>query len=73
MQEAIPNGEGAMLAVLGVSSKELEKILIENTDKYECFIANDNSNLQVVVSGLKKDINLLSNDLSNKKIKNLKV
>ena len=73
MQEAIPNGEGAMLAVLGVSSKELEKILIENTDKYECFIANDNSNLQVVVSGLKKDINLLSNDLSNKKIKNLKL
>ena len=73
MQEAIPNGEGAMLAVLGVSSKELEKILIENTDKYECFIANDNSNLQVVVSGLKKDINLLSDDLSNKKIKNLKL
>ncbi len=73
MQGAIPNSEGAMLAVLGIGSKELEKILDENKDKYECFIANDNSKLQVVVSGLKKDINLLSDDLNNKKIKNLKL
>ena len=73
MQEAIPSGEGAMLVVLGMSSKDLEKILNENKKKYECFIANDNSNLQVVVSGLKKDINLLSDDLNIKKIKNLKL
>ena len=73
MQEAIPNGEGSMLAVLGTSSKEIDKILIENNKKYECFIANDNSNLQVVISGLKKDINLLSDDLNVKKIKNLKL
>ena len=73
MQEAVPSGEGAMLAVLGVGSRELDKILDENSDKYECFIANDNSKLQVVVSGLKKDINLLSDDLNNKKIKNLKL
>ena len=73
MQEAVPSGEGAMLVVLGISSKELDKILKENKDKYECFIANDNSQLQVVVSGLKKDINLLSEDLNNKKIKNLKL
>ncbi len=73
MQEAVPSGEGAMLAVLGIDSKELKKILDENKEKYECFIANDNSKLQVVVSGLKKDINLLSDDLNNKKIKNLKL
>ena len=73
MQEAVPSGEGAMLAVLGMASKELEKIIETNKKKYECFIANDNSNLQVVVSGLKKDINLLSDDLNNKKIKNLKL
>ena len=73
MQEAVPSGEGAMLAVLGVASKELDKILEINNKKYECFIANDNSNLQVVVSGLKKDINLLSADLNDKKIKNLKL
>jgi len=71
MQEAVPSGEGAMLAVLGIASKELDKILKMNNKKYQCFIANDNSNLQVVVSGLKKDINLLSDDLNNKKIKNL--
>jgi len=73
MQEAIPLGNGGMLAVLGIASKELDKILQENIKKYECFIANDNSKHQVVVSGLKKDINLLSDDLSNKKIKNLKL
>ena len=73
MQEAVPSGEGAMLVVLGMASKELDKILEMNKKKYECFIANDNSNLQVVVSGLKKDINLLSDDLNNKKIKNLKL
>ncbi len=73
MQEAIPSGEGSMLAVLGTNSKKLEEILNENKNKYECFIANDNSTLQVVVSGLKKDINLLSKDLNNKKIKNLKL
>ncbi len=73
MQEAIPNGEGAMLAVLGISAREVDKILNENKDNYECFVANDNSKLQVVISGLKKDINLFSNDLNNKKIKNLKL
>ena len=73
MQEAVPSGEGAMLAVLGMASKELDKILEMNNKKYECFIANDNSNLQVVVSGLKKDINLLSDDLNNQKIKNIKL
>ena len=73
MQEAVPGGEGSMLVVLGISSKELDKILNENSKKYECFIANDNSNLQVVASGLKKDINLLSADLNSKKIKNLKL
>ncbi len=73
MQEAVPSGEGAMLVVLGISSKELEKILEDNKDIYECFIANDNSQLQVVVSGLKKDIYLLSDYLNNEKIKNLKL
>ena len=73
MQDAVPDGAGAMLVVLGITSKELDKILEMNNTNYECFIANDNSSLQVVVSGLKKDINLLSNDLKNKKIKNLKL
>ena len=73
MQEAVPSGEGAMLVVLGVASKELDKILNENNKKYECFIANDNSKLQVVVSGLRKDVDLFSEDLNKKNIKNLKL
>jgi len=72
MQEAIPHGEGGMLVVLGKTSKDLQKIL-ENNNQYECFIANDNSKLQVVVSGLKNDIDLLSKDLDAKKIKNIKL
>tara|TARA_B100001057_G_scaffold429794_1_gene456122 strand:- start:296 stop:1225 length:930 start_codon:yes stop_codon:yes gene_type:complete len=73
MQEAIPNGEGGMLVVLGKTSKDLQKILDDNNNQYECFVANDNSKLQVVVSGLKKDIDLLSKDLEAKKIKNIKL
>ena len=33
MQEAVPSGEGAMLAVLGIASKELDKILEINKKK----------------------------------------
>ena len=73
MQEAIPNGEGGMLVSLGVSSLEIQKILDENSDAFECFIANDNSKNQVVLSGLIKDIDLLSKDLEKKKIKNIKL
>ena len=73
MQEAIPSGEGGMLVALGISSEEIQKILDEANDTYECYIANDNSKSQVVLSGLKKDIDLLSKDLESKKIKNIKL
>ena len=73
MQEAIPNGSGGMLVILGKSSKEIQETLEKNQENYQCFIANDNSKLQVVVSGLKKDIDLLSIDLDTKKIKNIKL
>ena len=73
MQEAIPNGEGGMLAVLGKNSIEIQKILDDNNDQYECFVANDNSKHQVVVSGLKNSIDLMSKDLDAKKIKNIKL
>ena len=73
MQEAIPNGEGGMLVALGISSEEIQKILDKANDTYECYIANDNSKSQVVLSGLIKDIDLLSKDLKSKKIKNIKL
>ena len=73
MQEAIPSGEGGMLVALGISSEEIQKILDRTNDMYECYIANDNSKSQVVLSGLIKDIDLLSKDLEQKKIKNIKL
>jgi len=73
MQEAIPSGEGGMLVALGISSEKIQKILDETNYTYECYIANDNSKSQVVLSGLIKDIDLLSKDLESKKIKNIKL
>ena len=63
MQQAVPNKKGGMMAVLGSDLKVIEDILNENIKKYECFIANDNSPQQVVVSGLKSNLDKFSEDL----------
>ena len=73
MQSAVPKGEGGMLAVLGTEIKNISDLLQENEKKYECFIANDNSNGQVVLSGRNKDLDLLVEDLKKKSIKNIKL
>ena len=73
MQSAVPKGEGGMIAILGSSIETIEKIFNDNKDKYECFIANDNSNGQLVASGKMEDINKLSLDLTSKSIKNIKL
>ncbi len=39
MQGAVPKGQGGMVAVLGSEIKKIEKIISENKNKYECFIA----------------------------------
>ena len=71
MQNAVPINEGNMLAVLGSNLKLIEDIIKKNN--HECYIANDNSPHQVVVSGLKKNIDLFSEDLNKLNIKNLKL
>jgi len=73
MQNAVPKGEGGMVAVLGVNILELEKILIENSKKLTAQIANDNSEGQIVVSGKNDDLLKLSDILKTKKIKNIKL
>ena len=73
MQSAVPKGEGGMLAILGSNTETIEKIFNDNKDKYQCFIANDNSNGQLVASGKMEDINKLSLDLTSKSIKNIKL
>ena len=66
MQEAVPSGEGAMAAILGMNIDEVEKEidLIPKTEI--CEIANDNSNGQVVVSGKKTVLEILNKNLKEK-------
>ncbi len=73
MQSAVPKGEGSMVAVLGSEIEKIEKIIEENKDKYECFIANDNSNGQMVVSGNNNEIEKFILDLKSNRIKNIKL
>ncbi len=71
MQESVPEGNGGMIAILGAQINEIEKILDENKNNFNCYIANDNTDGQVVVSGFKDDIQKLIVLLKEKKIKNL--
>ena len=71
MQEAVPADQGGMLAVLGSDLKVIEEIIKQNN--HECYVANDNSPQQVVISGFKKNLQLLSEDLNKLSIKNIKL
>ena len=69
MQEAVPEGHGAMLAVLGLKLEDIEKLIKEIKVKGICEIANDNSDSQVILSGEKKAIDEISNILKKNKKK----
>ena len=71
MQEAVPNGEGSMLAVLGMSMKELEEEINSLPKNEVCEIANDNCDGQIVVSGQKKIVEILNENLKKKKKKGI--
>ena len=73
MQSAVPLGEGGMLAVLGVETKEIQKMISKNFDKTKCYLANDNSNGQVILSGKNSDLDKFSENLKKNKIKNIKL
>ena len=73
MQSAVPLGEGGMMAVLGVKVEEIKSILNNNSDSIKCFLANDNSIGQVILSGKNKELDKLSLILKEKKIKNIKL
>ena len=73
MQEAVPKGEGGMVAILGSTPDVIENIINENKKNYECFIANDNSNGQLVVSGKTNSLDLLIVDLKKHNIKSIKL
>jgi len=73
MQNAVPKGEGGMVAVLGSTVDIMEKILKDNESNFEAEIANDNSEGQIVLSGKNDDLEKLIKLLKLKSIKNIKL
>ena len=73
MQSSVPNGVGGMAAVLGSEIEIVENIINENKAKFECFIANDNSVGQIVLSGNVEDLEKMMIILKSANIKNIKL
>jgi len=73
MQSSVPKGVGGMVAVLGSEIKIIENIINENKDKYECYVANDNSLGQIVLSGKIVDLEKIMVTLKAANIKNIKL
>ena len=69
MQNAVPKGKGGMMAVLGETIDSINNIIDTNSKKFQCFVANDNSPGQQVLSAFQEDIEKLSKILDEKKIK----
>ncbi len=68
MQAAVPENEGAMLAVMGLSLEELNLLISKfDTEKGICEVANDNSPGQIILSGNKGKLESFSETLKTKK------
>ena len=59
MQNSVPKGQGGMVAALGSTVDEIERILMENKENLIAQIANDNSEGQIVLSGKTQDLEKL--------------
>lgn len=70
MQEAVPVGEGGMLAILGVEISQIQNLIQDYREKV-CEIANDNATGQVIISGEIGSIEKLKKSLKEKKIKTI--
>ena len=73
MQNAVPKGEGGMVAVLASTVEIVEKILKKNENEFNIQIANDNSDGQLVLSGKTNDLEKLMVVLKSNNIKNIKL
>ena len=72
MQEAVPVGDGLMLAVLGLKTTEIQNLIDTKKDTDGvCEIANDNADGQVIVSGDKQSITRFQDLLKSKNIKSI--
>ena len=73
MQSSVAKGVGGMVAILGSEIEIIENFINENKKKYECYIANDNSIGQIVLSGNLEDLDKMMTDLKKANIKNIKL
>ena len=72
MQQAVPEGTGSMLAVMGIKIEALEDLIKKiNPELGICEIANDNSSSQIILSGHIKAINEINKILKTMKIKSI--
>ncbi len=71
MQEAVPVGEGGMLAVLGSDIIEINKYISEIKNKGVCEVANDNAKGQIIISGNINSIKELQQNLKLAKKKSI--
>ena len=68
MQEAVPLGQGSMLAVMGIENNELKELINKFGKKNGvCEIANDNAKGQIIISGEKIALNKFNEVLKEKK------
>ena len=72
MQKAVPEGEGSMIAVIGMNSEFVnELITLSKCDRKLIQVANDNDPSQVVVSGEKKEVQKFSTFLREENAKRI--
>jgi len=72
MQEAVPVGDGSMIAVLGMQINDLYDLLkTRSQEEGICEIANDNADGQVILSGDKSSVEKFQKILKDKKIKSI--
>ena len=73
MQNAMPSGEGGMIAVLGININELTNLIKSTGSENTCYIANDNSNNQIVMSGKNSMLENFGKILDENNIKFIKL
>ena len=71
MQEAVPVGQGGMLAILGSEISEVDNLIKNLSVEGVCEIANDNAQGQIIVSGNIKCIQALQEILKKNKKKSI--
>ena len=71
MQEAVPIGQGGMLAILGSKTEDINNCISQLKDSGVCEVANDNAEGQIIVSGNIEAIQELKNILKENKKKSI--